>query len=85
MPDSAKPAKEPPFEKSLERLEAIVEKLESGEADLEQSIKLYEEGRKLGAECLRKLEALETRIALVRERADGELEEEPFEDRDAPG
>ncbi|MEQ8820203.1 MAG: exodeoxyribonuclease VII small subunit [Sumerlaeia bacterium] len=67
-----------PFEKSLERLEAIVAKLESGEASLEKSIALYEEGRKLGQECLGKLESLERRVRLVREEPGGALTKEEF-------
>ena len=86
MPKAPEPkpdAPDAPFEKSLERLEAIVAQLESGEADLEKSIGLYEEGRRLGAQCLRKLEKLETRVSLVRQKADGGLAEEPFDA--APG
>ncbi|MBX3728475.1 MAG: exodeoxyribonuclease VII small subunit [Candidatus Sumerlaeia bacterium] len=71
-----------PLEKSLERLEEIVAKLESGEVSLEKSIELYEEGRRLGGECLERLEVLERRVQLVRERADGTLETEEFEDAD---
>ena len=78
-PEKPSKAREVPFEKSLERLEAIVGQLESGDADLEKSIKLYEEGRRLGGECLEKLEKLESRVALVRQRADGSLVEEEFE------
>ena len=32
------------FEESLKQLENIVEQLESGEIDLEKSVKLYEKG-----------------------------------------
>ena len=35
------------FEANLKKLEEIVEKLENGEVDLEESVKLYEEGMKL--------------------------------------
>jgi exodeoxyribonuclease VII small subunit len=69
-----------PLEKSLEKLEVIVEKLESGETSLEKAITLYEEGRKLGAQCLAQLEGLEKRVQLVRETADGGLVSEPFDD-----
>jgi exodeoxyribonuclease VII small subunit len=68
----------PPLEKSLEKLEEIVAKLESGEVPLEKSIALYEEGRRLGGECLQRLESLEKRVQIVRERADGKLETESF-------
>jgi exodeoxyribonuclease VII small subunit len=78
-----KPAKPEPLEKRLARLEAIVEKLESGEVALEKSIDLYEEGRTLAAGCLEALEALEQRVRLVKgEGADGTLETEDFHESD---
>ena len=45
------------FEESIARLEAIVKLLESGEASLDESIKLYSEGVKLVGECNKKLDA----------------------------
>ena len=39
------------FETNLKKLEAIVDKLENGEVDLEESVKLYEEGMKLKKNC----------------------------------
>ena len=48
-PDAALPPEELKLEATVERLEAIVEELESGKADLERSIELFAEGRKLGA------------------------------------
>lgn len=68
------------FEEASKRLEEIVAELETGEAPLEKAIGLYEEGRKLGDFCTRKLDELETRVRLVREAADGRVEEEPFEE-----
>ena len=35
------------FENNLKKLESIVEKLENGDVDLEESVKLYEEGMSL--------------------------------------
>ena len=72
--------KQPPIEKQIERLEEIVERLEAGEVPLEKSIELYEEGRKLGSEATKRLGALEKRIQLVVEKADGELETREFEE-----
>jgi exodeoxyribonuclease VII small subunit len=67
-----------PLEKVVERLEGIVEELESGKADLEKSIELYREGKSLGDRALKRLDALERRIQLV-VHADGEtLETEEF-------
>lgn len=72
-------APETPLEESLDRLEAIVEKLESGEADLEKSIDLYIEGRDLGRKALKRLDAIERKIQIVT-RDDGEdLQTEDFQ------
>jgi exodeoxyribonuclease VII small subunit len=50
------------FEKSLERLEMIVEEMESGELSLEQMIKHFEEGSKLVTFCSDKLNEVEQKI-----------------------
>ena len=44
------------FESSVKELEKIVEKIESGNCTLEESIALYEKGMKLSAECAKMLE-----------------------------
>ncbi len=62
---SAKAPAEPSLEKAVERLEEIVSQLESGEADLEMSIELFQEGKKLGSGALRRLDKLERRVRLV--------------------
>lgn len=43
------------FENALKRLEEIVEKLEEGNLDLDQSLGLFEEGIKLSKICNKKL------------------------------
>ncbi|MDX2176834.1 MAG: exodeoxyribonuclease VII small subunit [Candidatus Sumerlaeia bacterium] len=69
-----------PLDEALTRLDAIVEKLESEDTALEESIALYREGRLLGAACLTRLQALEEQIVQIREATDGALVEEPFEE-----
>jgi exodeoxyribonuclease VII small subunit len=69
----------PTFEQRLARLEAIVEKLESGEVGLDESLKLYAEGAALIRECRRTLGEAEKRISKLTEAASGELGTEPFE------
>jgi exodeoxyribonuclease VII small subunit len=69
----------PTFEERLARLEAIVEKLESGEVGLDESLKLYAEGAALIRECRRTLGEAEKRISKLTEAASGELGTEPFE------
>ena len=50
------------FEKSLEKLEELVEKIESGELNLEEMIKSFEEGSKLVEKCSEKLNQVEQKI-----------------------
>ncbi len=50
------------FEKALAELEQIVQKLESGSVDLEESIALYERGAALKAHCEAKLKSAQERI-----------------------
>lgn len=56
------PAKKLKFEDALARLQEIVEKLESGEATLEESMALFEEGAKLSALCYNTLDRAELKV-----------------------
>ncbi len=76
---------EPKFEKDLERLEQIVEALEEGELSLDESLKKFEEGIKLGRRCEKALSAAEKRIEILMKNADGELEAQPFGEEDETG
>ncbi len=60
------------FEAALTELERIVEKLEQGEVDLEDSIALYERGQALKAHCEKKLKAAEGRLEKIVHDAKGE-------------
>ena len=44
------------FEKSIEKLNVIIEKLESEEITLEETLKLYKEGSKLISSCKKEIE-----------------------------
>lgn len=66
------------FEKSLERLEDIVEEMESGKLSLEQMIKHFEEGSKLATLCSGKLNEVEQKIEKLVKKG-GALTTEPFE------
>lgn len=59
------------FEAALEELEAIVRKLETGEAPLDESIELYARGDKLRTQCQTRLKAAEARIDKLQLNADG--------------
>jgi len=54
------------FETNLQKLEIIVEKLESGEIGLEESVQLYEEGMKIKHICDKKLKDIEMQIKKIK-------------------
>jgi exodeoxyribonuclease VII small subunit len=58
----AEPDAERPIEAALERLEAIADRLEDPRLDLDEAVKLYEEGLRLYAECTKRLDAADQRI-----------------------
>jgi exodeoxyribonuclease VII small subunit len=63
----------PSFEASLHRLTEVVEKLESGELGLEESLALFEEGVGLARAAQQRLDAAEKRVEeLVRVDENGE-------------
>ncbi len=59
--------KEQSFETSIERLEAIVNHLETGNVSLEESVKLYEEGLSLAKNCSDRLENAKQKIIQIDE------------------
>lgn len=71
MTDTAIPS-DLSFEDALQRLEQIVSKLESGQAPLEESIALYEEGARLKAHCETRLKAAQLRVEKIVIGADGQ-------------
>ena len=54
------------FEETLQKLEAIVDQLESGDVDLEKSVQLYEEGMRLKKICEEKLKNVEMQIKKIK-------------------
>jgi exodeoxyribonuclease VII small subunit len=59
------------FEAALARLEEIVRTLERGEAPLDQSIELYQEGDRLKRHCEARLKAAQARIEQIAFGSDG--------------
>lgn len=53
---------EPTYENQLARLVAIVDRLESGDLSLAESVALYEEGVALGTQCQQLLDSAELRV-----------------------
>jgi exodeoxyribonuclease VII small subunit len=66
------------FEASLAKLEEIVAQLERGDLSLEDSVKLFEEGTRLSAECRKQLEEAEGKVELLVKQRDGSMKREPF-------
>ncbi|MCH2602592.1 MAG: exodeoxyribonuclease VII small subunit [Pedosphaera sp.] len=65
------------FEAAAEKLESIVEAMESEELPLEKLLVQYEEGTKLVKICESKLQAAEKRITQLEENLEGELATRP--------
>lgn len=59
------------FEDALKRLETIVQRLESGDASLDESIELYAEGDKLRAQCEARLKSAQEKIDRIVLGSDG--------------
>ncbi len=66
------------FEESLTKLEEIVAKLERGDLSLEDSVKLFEEGTRLSADCRKQLEEAEGKVEMLVKQRDGAMRREPF-------
>jgi exodeoxyribonuclease VII small subunit len=72
MTTKAKPAAtEPNFETAMDRLEAIVEQMESGKLPLEDLIVRYEEGMNLVKVCQERLVSAEKKIEIIARNSAG--------------
>ena len=56
------PAKKLNFENAMARLQEITDRLESGEAPLEEAMSLFEEGAKLSALCYNTLDRAQLKV-----------------------
>ncbi len=64
------------FETSMERLQNVVQALESGNLTLDESLILFEEGMQLVKDCKTELIAAEERVSTLLKTEDG-FEEKP--------
>ena len=53
------------FEDALKELEGIVDRLERGDAPLEESIEIYQRGAKLKAHCEGKLKSAQMKVEKI--------------------
>ncbi len=65
MTKSGKPAPPKDFESALAELEGLVERLESGQLSLEDSLAAYRRGMELTAYCQKTLNAAEQQVKVL--------------------
>lgn len=65
------------FEQSLAELETLVERMESGEMSLEDSLKAFERGIKHTRDCQNALDKAEQKVQLLLQK-NGQMEAQPF-------
>lgn len=70
--------KELTFEQKMARLEEIVAKLEKGDAQLDDSLQLFEEGTRLVSACRAELDQAEQQVVKLMKGADGAPVETEF-------
>lgn len=73
------PSVELNFEKAMDRLEAIVEQMESGKLPLEDLIVRYEEGMGLVKICQERLASAEQKIEIIARNSAGKAVVKDFE------
>ena len=59
------------FEDALSRLETLVEKMESGDGTLDQSLDWFEEGMRLIKSCRQELESAEQKVKELIKNSEG--------------
>ncbi|MFP4137339.1 MAG: exodeoxyribonuclease VII small subunit [Halomonas sp.] len=77
-PAQAEAAAPRDFAATVERLEGLVARLESGELSLEESLAAFEEGVRLTRDAQRRLDEAELKVRTLTEGAEGGIELEPF-------
>ena len=70
------------FEKALEQLESLVEKMEAGDLSLEESLKAFEKGVGLSRDCQAALSEAEQRVKTLVDLKDGDPELVDFDVKD---
>ena len=67
------------FEASMQRLEQIVRTMERGEVELEESLRLFQEGTELIRNCGKLLDNAELMVKKIMTSPDGSPVEEDFD------
>ena len=71
-------SRQPDFEKSLQELEQLVERLEAGDLPLEESLRTFERGVALTRDCQLALQSAQARVEILLQR-DGRTETATFD------
>lgn len=69
------------FEEALHALEAVVERLESGDLSLEESLASFTSGVQAANRCQELLKAVETQVETLLKQQDGSLTVGKFEEK----
>ena len=67
------------FEEQIQELEKIINELENGNLNIDDSVVKFEEGMKISKECNKMLENAEKKITILLNDENGEKKEENFE------
>ena len=67
------------YEEQIQELEKIINELENGNLNLDDSVAKFEEGMKISKECNKMLENAEKKITILLNDENGEKKEENFE------
>jgi exodeoxyribonuclease VII small subunit len=69
----------PSFDDGLDRLEALVQRLEAGSLGLEEALAQFEEGVELSRTLQQQLAAAQRRVEVLKQGLGGEYRAEPLE------
>lgn len=78
MPESRD--SQPSFDNGLDRLEALVQRLEGGSLGLEEALSVFEEGVKLSQQLQGQLAEAQRRVEVLKANLDGGYRAEPLDD-----
>ena len=67
------------FEAAMNRLESIVHELESGDLNLDDALKKFQEGVKLSKFCSNKLDETEKKVSILLKDEEGNVQAVPFQ------
>lgn len=72
------------FAATVDQLETIVERLESGELSLEDALGAFEQGVRLTRDAQQRLDSAELKVRALSEDSEGRLNVTPFADIESP-